>query len=135
MAYLGKKMWTLNGVATRRDFWSVAIKSYCLKLLIALPIILIPFIRRCSLQVPFSELDGTDRMALLLGVSLYVVGEVMLFSVSVRRLHDMGLSGRWIATQYVMMAIPFVGQSMPLVTLLILGCSPSRINNAHAVRS
>lgn len=83
----------MSGRAGRFEYWSVTIIGSFISLL-PLPFLLIPF---PLIQVLF----------LLISLYLMIYLALPLVSVYVRRLHDVGYSGFWIALQYAIIAIVF----------------------------
>lgn len=89
--WTSKKYFCLKGRATRQDYWSVVLIS----ILIQLPLYLVDYILITIYLIPFSVLTTLYGLAIFLP----------MLSLEVRRLHDVGKSGKLLLGLYILMGI------------------------------
>ena len=100
-----KNYFTLSGRAGRKEFWTFLLVNLA---------ILAPF-------MAWAFMSGKDIAAASLPVNIFrgffLLILIPLIAVSVRRLHDLNMSGWW----YLMNFIPIVGDVAFLILMLIPG--------------
>lgn len=106
-----EKVVTLNGRATRAEYWWYALFTAFIEPLIYWGFVSIAY------SVPSIE-NGIVKSLLAIGLVLLILCQILLFCsiicAVVRRLHDTGKNGWWILISFV----PFVGSLILLVFLV-----------------
>ena len=105
MVLLKNGFWSFKGRARRKEYWSTVL----ILVVIALLFCVVPVV--CFVS-------GLVESALVFAIVIYIVTFVAKLPVSVRRLHDVNLSGFWLLLNIV----PYVGQVLPIAEFVILGC-------------
>lgn len=98
-----KNSFKLSGRARRKEYWMFNLFYFLSIILIVGIVVLIKEVAKNTLSTPvFEQLDNILRSILLILVFLqYIPG----FSVTIRRLHDVGLSGWFVLINI----IPYLG--------------------------
>ena len=105
-----KKCFDFKGRAERIDFWYFFLLNTIIGVILLF--IMIMIIRNSNIDV----FNGTAEF-IFSALIVYLIMTILILAVSVRRLHDIGLSG-WVFLIYF---IPSIGQIVLLVLSLIDG--------------
>lgn len=87
-----KKTFTFSGRSSRADFW-----TFCIAMILANVALLFIFIILNHLISSLSRHDGNgiDVLYCIVAFIINITFTISLISISVRRLHDLGLTGFW----------------------------------------
>lgn len=127
-----------EGRARRREFWKYVgimtlVNTGIIFLLCALPI----FLHIDLPQLEFAEVLENEFLDLELfgsvfGVLLLLINFYAMLGVTIRRYHDLGMSGWWYLVFFLLGWIPFVRFIAGVVNFILLGCiDGSRSKNKY----
>ena len=117
----GKAWLTFEGRARRREYWSKVLIPWILNVFVAMPMCVISILT--FLNKPYYERVTDGEIAcLIIGVLLGFVCFIAMWPVTVRRLHDKGLSGWWMLWFSLLLLIPYVGWIAGVAEFVIVGC-------------
>lgn len=112
-----------GGRARRREYWSKVLIPWILLVFVSLPMCLFPILSVSNR--PFYEphcMTGGEIACVFFGGILGLSCYIAMWPVTVRRLHDKGLSGWWILWFSLLSLIPYVGWIAGVAQLVIVGC-------------
>jgi len=111
---------SFEGRARRSEYWAKCIWMFLLAMFVALPLIIAPICTYANSD--FGGLGGGAIVCIVLGILLAIFCGIAMWPVTVRRLHDRGMSGWWIIWFALLNCIPFVGWIAGIVQFVIVGC-------------
>ena len=114
---------SFRGRARRRTFWCTTLGIGVAASVVAF-IAVLPFLNELAnggmddLEVAMTK----SACGLFIALCTVVAAFLLLLPVSVRRLHDRNMSGWWLLAFIIGGMIPYVGQLIGIVLLVIMGC-------------
>ena len=109
-----------DGRARRSEYWTRWIWTFLVSMVLGLPLILIPICT--AVRSHDGSYAGGALLSIILGVLLTLFCLLAMWPITVRRLHDRGMSGWWILWFGLLGCIPFVGWIAGIVQFVIVGC-------------
>lgn len=114
-------VFSMEGRATRRVFWMYILKIQlplqCVAFVLFLPIIL----AHKTACIKFNDLAIYEIIGCLLAMLLSIIAWLTSLGISVRRLHDLNFSGKWLILLMVLNGIPYVRGFAFVVGVVLLG--------------
>lgn len=116
------RIFSIKGRATRSDFWRVVLMVQVPLQCVAFSLLLsVAYIHK-TCTIKFYELSMNEKVFCAIAIVIAVVAVVCSIGVSVRRLHDLNYSGRWLFLIMVLNGIPYVRGLAFAACLVLLGC-------------
>ncbi len=116
----------IDGRATRREFWwyvlRVQLPLQCLALCLLLPIALI----HETHVIKLNDLTAFELAGCVTAMVLIVTAVLTSIGISVRRLHDLNLSGHWLILLVILNGIPYLRGPVFVLGVMLLGCVKGR---------
>lgn len=125
----------LHGRVTRREYWQMGGRTYLISVIIGTFLILTSCLL-FRLQDDFMRDYTWGYVCLTLGVIPIICGWIIMVPVTVRRLHDVDMSGWWVLWFLLVYGVPVLGQIAFVFKWVIIGFgNGTRGDNAYGMDS
>lgn len=123
--------YSFDGRARRSEYWTISLITNAVMVVVAVFFFIAP-IYICAEEQLFSVKSlfaNVSRSLFMLGVCvtfsmiLFVLGILFLIPVTIRRLHDLNMSGWWVLVFVVLQCIPYLCCVSVFAQFVILGCN------------
>lgn len=114
---LSEKYISFSGRAGRSEYWWFGLATLLYSLAVTLVFFVVNFVAGGFAKT--SGLSSLGLIVLLLGVIGYLALLLPAIAVTVRRFHDVNLSGWWVLAGLVLGAVPLVGWIASIAILMI----------------
>ena len=123
--------WGFSGRSSRSEYWVTLLKVFGPIFVISVALLVLTVLadERIVRGAVGSMLKGHIFNTVIFVVLLNIVGGILTLPVTVRRLHDHGISGIWLILIYALGFIPFVNSISGLVSFVLLGCARGTIGD------
>ena len=114
----GEGLLSFGGRARRREYWGISIALWLVSTYVSSLLIFTPFVSSYSRRGLNPTPEQLSMMAI--GVMLSILVSLLTIPVTVRRLHDRGMSGLWVIWFPLLSLLPVVGFIIPFVQFVTL---------------